>query len=386
MIGDRPPIKSVDVLALLALRPQVVGRVAGEAFVQADVRPLPHRHGVAPPLMGVLVHDRVQIGPRRVDGPGLGLQREIDVGVHEDPATGLERIRAVEGFDEVQHLRQTLFQRAGALGRGREGTDQRGPVGAPLVQKVEVIDGHRGQVADHRVPGGPLHRARRSVHHVPHPQPVRHRLPLLRNRDGEIESRLVQGRVVDRVPGCGRMRFVRDESAAAGREPPAAPFGLHAAVLDGDGERQARQHRQGRADGQLVVAVAVVPGGQIVHRNPLHRWPVEVQIECPQRLRRNRIQPRPPGEPVARRVVVDGDGIVVDAVTAIAVVGIVRITEPRRPDERIRGRLRPRGQHATAHQQHTRCKTTHPARQPHTPAALSAGATTGELITNRIRC
>src|SRR5689334_324511 len=71
------------------LVPQPLG-VGGEALVQPEVLPLPHRETVAEPLVGALVRDNARVlaageRVRRVDRTGLRLQRgaEAVVAVHD---------------------------------------------------------------------------------------------------------------------------------------------------------------------------------------------------------------------------------------------------------------------------------------------------------------
>ena len=96
------------------LLPQPLG-VGGEALVEPDVAPLRQRDAVAEPLVRHLVRDdrgRRDLGRveerRRVDRPGLRLQRERQPLADHDPAGRLERVRAELRGQEPGHLGRAL--------------------------------------------------------------------------------------------------------------------------------------------------------------------------------------------------------------------------------------------------------------------------------------
>jgi hypothetical protein len=169
---------------------------------------------------------------------------------------------------------------------------------------------------------------------------VRDPLESLRNRDRDVEGRLVEKRVVARVPGDRPARLVHGERPVVGFEPAllrAVRIGDRAGaarVGDLDDKRGAECDRRRRGDDELA-AVALVGGLHAVHPNRAHLRTCVVQVEGAQVLARSRVEARLGDQLAVARVVAQVEVVVIDRVAAVAGVGEEAVAEP----SRSRGRL-----------------------------------------------
>jgi hypothetical protein len=152
------------------------------------------------------------------------------------------------------------------------------------------------------------------------------------------------GLVVDRVPGCGRVRLTDDHGTVIGVDEPldsrlrvTERLG-NTVVPDDRAEPAALGDRPRRGDGELAAGARPgrAPSGDL---DRTHGEPVQVEIERRQRLCRAGIDTRPTGQHIGRGLEVHGEVVVRDVVPPIPVVREIRIADSGPPPVSARGRV-----------------------------------------------
>ncbi len=281
-------------------------------------------------------------------------------GVVRDGPGRVERVRA-EGLvpqvgrlggrvvEEVHRRRVALEQ------RGIQAHRLRDPAGRRTVLELPMADIGRGQIVRHRmglVPDpGPLG----TRHGVLHEVPVRDHLEIGGNGHPERPGCLVARMVVQRDPGRRRVGLVAherpvvgvDEAIGGAEDDRRADDRLgHAAVADFHDECGPVRDHRARRDDELL-AIAGEAGLVAVHVDRVDRELLEVEVEAGQVLRRRRRDLVAGVQPIRRRVVREGQVVVLDVIAAVSLEGEYGSPIPGAPGLYVWLRLFPRSGHST---------------------------------------